>query len=88
VTEQAPANEIGGKGLLLAGLLVGFFIIPPLANASPKVVNGFLLLVLFGSLLFNRDRWLPAFERFSGTVSSSSSKAGASTGGTSGGGTW
>lgn len=62
------SNEIGGKALLLGGLLFGFFIIPPLANASPRVVNGFLLLILLGSLLFNNERWLPLLDRFVGTV--------------------
>jgi len=66
----ASSEDIGGKGLLLAGLLVGFFVIPPMADASPRVVNGFLLLVLVGSLLYNRDRWLPLLNRFVGTVPS------------------
>jgi len=64
------SSEIGGKGLLIAGLLFGFFIIPPLANANPKVVNGFLLLILVGILLMNYERWLPLLDRFNATVPS------------------
>jgi hypothetical protein len=62
------ADDIGGKGLLLAGVLAGFFIIPPLANAAPRVVNMFLLLILTGILLLNSDQWLPLLDRFVGTV--------------------
>ena len=60
---MTPA-PISGKALLIAGLLLGFFLIPPLAEASPKVVNGFLLLVLMGILLMKQDQWLPLLARF------------------------
>jgi hypothetical protein len=63
-------NEIGGKGLLIGGILVGFFVIPPLASRMPVVVNSFLLLVLLSSLLLNQSRWLPVFDRFAKGVNS------------------
>jgi len=63
-----PTSNIGEQGILAIGLLVGLFVIPPLARSSPVVVNGFLTLVLLGSLLYNRERWLPYLAQFSGAV--------------------
>lgn len=53
------------KAVLIVGALIGFFLIPPLARANPALVNGFLILVLFSTLLLRRDRWLPYLEQFS-----------------------
>lgn len=46
-------------GLWIAAAFIGFFLIPVLADASPTLVNGVLLLVLFSSLLYNKDSWVP-----------------------------
>jgi hypothetical protein len=61
------------KMVLVVGAAVGFFLVPPLARANPAVVNGFLLLVLFSSLLLNRDRWLPYLSQLSGAYGSNQS---------------
>lgn len=50
-------------GLWVAAALIGFWAVPMLADAAPVWVNGFLLLVLFGSLLYNRERWMPYARR-------------------------
>jgi hypothetical protein len=56
--------QVGDQGVLVIGLIVGLFAIGPVARAAPTLVNGFLILVLFSSLLYHRDRWLPYLERF------------------------
>lgn len=55
----ADTPDLSGTGLWVAAALIGFFLVPMIADASPTFVNSFLLLVLFSSLLLNRDRWLP-----------------------------
>lgn len=52
------------KVVLITGVLIGFVLVPPLARANAQLVNGFLFLILFGSLLYRRDRWLPYFAQF------------------------
>jgi hypothetical protein len=65
MASSTSTSVVGGQGVLVLGLVVGLFVIPPLARAMPVAVNGFLLLVLLGSLLINRDRWLPYLAQFS-----------------------
>lgn len=55
-------------GLWVAAAIVGFFAVPMLAGVSPTLVNGVLLLVLFSSLLLNRDRWLPYMRQLEGST--------------------
>lgn len=43
----------------IGAVIVGFFAIPVLADVNPPLINGFLLLVLFSTLLLQRERWLP-----------------------------
>jgi hypothetical protein len=65
----AKATGQPDKVVLLVGIVFGFFAIPPLARANPALVNGFLTLVLFSSLLINRDRWLPYLNQLGGAAS-------------------
>ena len=51
------------NGLWIAAIVVGFFAIPILADMNPTLINGFLMLVLFSSLLLNRDVWLPYMKQ-------------------------
>lgn len=50
------------KGVLFGAVIVGFILVPPMARAWPTLVNGFLFLILFGSLLMHRDVWLPYLD--------------------------
>lgn len=67
-TKPVPVYDPSDQYVLIVGLIVGFFVIPPLARANPPLVNGFLFLVLFSSLLYNRNRWLPYFQQFSRSI--------------------
>lgn len=51
--------------VLAIGVMVGFVLVPPLARANAQLVNGFLFLILFSSLLYHRTIWLPYLEQFS-----------------------
>jgi hypothetical protein len=65
---SSPAPVVTGqsdRAVLLIGAVVGFFLIPPMARSQPTLVNGFLLLVLFSTLLIRRDRWLPYLDQLS-----------------------
>lgn len=50
------------KAVLFGAVVIGFILIPPMAKAWPTLVNGFLFLILFGSLLMHRDVWLPYLD--------------------------
>lgn len=77
---------MGEKGAVVVAIAVGYVLVPPLARAWPPLVNGFLFLILFGSLLNRKDVWLPYLEGLSKTTSSGTgSKAKAQTGRVSGG---
>lgn len=56
--------------VLFTGVVIGFILIPPLARANAVLVNGFLFLILFSSLLLHRDIWLPYFATFGKATSS------------------
>ena len=45
--------------VLFGAVVIGFVLVPPLARANASLVNGFLFLILFASLLMHRDVWLP-----------------------------
>jgi hypothetical protein len=77
-TTAKPTSDT--DGLWIAAAFIGFFLIPVLAEASPTFVNGVLLLVLFSSLLFNRNSWLP----YLGKLEGSTLKVGSTSGGSSG----
>lgn len=68
------------KTVLFAGVVIGFVLIPPMARANAQLVNGFLFLVLFSSLLYNRERWLPYLAQFSRAASGSQSSSGSGSG--------
>lgn len=62
MTQQAAAlpqpdlvGPLATTVILVAG---GFIIVPLVAKVAPTLVNGFLILVLFGLILFNSDRWM------------------------------
>lgn len=57
---------MGEKGIAIAAIAVGYVLVPPLARAWPSLVNGFLFLILFGSILNRRDVWLPLLARLGG----------------------
>lgn len=76
--KTTPTDEISGTGLWVAAALIGFFAVPMLADASPRFVNSFLLLVLFSSLLLNRDRWLPYMAKLNIQATSSGGGGGGS----------
>lgn len=65
------SSVMSDQAVLIVGLGIGFFLIPPMARANPTLVNGFLFLVLFSSLLYNRNRWLPYFAQFSSAAQKS-----------------
>jgi hypothetical protein len=50
--------------VVIAGIAVGFIVVPMAASAAPTVVNGLLLLILFGALLLNSKVWLPYLKQF------------------------
>lgn len=64
LTTEQTNTIISGRALVIAGMVLGFFIVPRLAQVAPTLVNGFLLLVLVGALLFNYQRWLPYLAAF------------------------
>lgn len=76
---------MSSRGIVVLGIIVGFFVVPFAANYSPELVNGVLLLILVGTILGNADRWLPWLSQFSNAGSSAVRKP---IGGTSGGGTY
>ena len=49
------------NALLISAMVVGFFLIPTIAAASPEIVNGTLILLILGAILFHTDVWLPWF---------------------------
>lgn len=61
---------MGNRGIVVLGIIVGFFVVSFAANYSPQFVNGVLLLILIGTLLGNADRWLPWLKQFSNAGSS------------------
>jgi len=71
----AQDKVIGNQGILVIGFIVGLFVIQPLARSSPVLVNGILALILFSSLLFASDRWLPYLAQFSKATGGSGAKA-------------
>lgn len=59
----SSAVDTSNNGLWIAAIVIGFFAVPMLADLNPTLVNGFLMLVLFSSLLLNRDVWLPYMKQ-------------------------
>lgn len=62
VTPGASGSNKSGlspDAIRVAAVVVGFFVVSPLARWNPVLVNGFLLLVLLSSLLLTQARWLP-----------------------------
>jgi len=76
LTTEQTNTIISGRALVIAGMVLGFFIVPRLAQVAPTLVNGFLLLVLVGALLFNYQRWLPYLAAFETTPKPVAKKAG------------
>lgn len=66
-TREQTGTIIGGRALLVVSLALGFIIVPIMARAFPVFVNGFLTLVLVGTLLLNYRRWLPYLAAFETT---------------------
>ena len=59
---------MGEKGAVVVAIAVGYVLVPPLARAWPPLVNGFLFLILFGSILNRQDVWLPILESLGKTT--------------------
>jgi hypothetical protein len=78
---QAGNPMFEGQTLLIVGLIGGFVVVPMVANVAPVFVNGLLLLVLTGTLLFNSDRWLPYLAGFSELSAKASGRPTPSSGG-------
>jgi hypothetical protein len=64
---------VSNKAVVFAAIVVGFVLVPPLARANAPLVNGFLFLILFGSLLNRRDVWLPYIGQVASTTSAGTS---------------
>lgn len=64
------------KMVLGIGIVIGFVLVPPLARANAPLVNGFLFLILFSSLLYHRNIWLPYLEQFSKAAGAQPNTAG------------
>lgn len=62
--------------VVILGLVVGWFAIPIMAQASPEVVNGLLLLILLAALLVNYQKWVPALNSFGLAVSGETPRVG------------
>jgi hypothetical protein len=58
------ATGFSNNGIVVAGVVVGFFAVPALAGAAPELINGLLLLLIIGTLLMNSGRWLPYLIQF------------------------
>jgi hypothetical protein len=71
---------VSDKTVLIVGVVLGFVLVPPLARANATLVNGFLFLVLFSSLLYNRERWLPYFTQFTNAAARTQKKESTSSG--------
>ncbi len=76
---------MGEKGAVVVAIAVGYVLVPPLARAWPPLVNGFLFLILFGSVLNRRDVWLPILESLGSTTSKATGAKAKDTGRVSGG---
>jgi hypothetical protein len=59
---------MGNQAVVVGGIVVGFFLVPMVAGAAPEIVNGVLLLLIFGTLLMNSDRWIPYLEQFGNAI--------------------
>lgn len=58
--ETVAATPVSGNVAIVIALLIGFVLVPWTArNVNATMVNGFLLLVLIGTVLGNTNRWLP-----------------------------
>jgi hypothetical protein len=71
-------------GIVIAGIVVGFFLVPMLADMSPTIVNSILLLSLLAALLMNSDKWLPYLKQFGNATSSVTATGTLNAAGTSG----
>lgn len=69
----ATNAAIGNRGIVVAGIVAGFFVVSFAANWSPEFTNGILLLILLGTLLGNANKWLPYLNKF-GTAGSAAVK--------------
>lgn len=74
---------MSNTSVVVGAIVIGFFLVPIVAGAAPEVVNGVLLLLIFGALLLNSDVWLPylsqlgaAFNQPAPRTSNASGRAG------------
>ena len=70
--------------LVIFSLAVGFVAVSMLASEAPTVVNGILLLLLFGALLMNDTIWLPYLTQFGNAVKGTTTTTVVNAAGTSG----
>jgi hypothetical protein len=65
------------NGVVVLGIVVGFWVVPTAARFNPTLVNGLLLLILVGIVLGNSSRWTPILSAFSSAVSEATRQQGA-----------
>lgn len=63
---------MGEKGVVVGAIVVAYVLVPPLARSWPTLVNGFLILILFASILMHSNIWLPYLNQLSGAASKGS----------------
>jgi hypothetical protein len=69
-SNTSPGGSIvSSHAVVIGGIIVGFIVIPMVAGAEPEIVNGLLLLMLFGALLMNSTIWLPYLKQFGNATS-------------------
>lgn len=73
-TSSQPSTAYGNNGIIVLGLLVGFVAIPVIAEVNAEMINGFLVLLLIGIILFRSDQWLPLFAQFGNVGSAAVAK--------------
>jgi len=67
------------NGIVIAGIAAGFVVIPLLANVNATIINGFLILLLIGIVLYHSSTWMPLLTQFGAVGSSGAQKSGAKT---------
>jgi len=68
--QAAPLpTTYSNNAVVLLGIGAGFVLVPAIAQHYPELVNGFLLVLLFGIVLTRTDEWLPVLKQL-GTVGS------------------
>ena len=57
---------MSGNVALIVAIVAGLWVVPALARFAPELVNGLLVLMIVGVILFNSDRWIPVMNSAAG----------------------